>query len=116
MTHVIFFLLLSPPDVAALKAEARALAEPRCGDAAQCKAVPLGSKPCGGPTEFIVTCGTAKNAAALEAKAKQASAAEQRLNEKEQRMGTCTALAPPTLKLEGGRCTAAPVKPTDVPM
>lgn len=117
MTHLVFFLLFSPPpDVAAMKAEVRALAKARCADVKQCRAVPLGARPCGGPTEFVVTCASDAAFASLEAKAKAASAAEQKLNEKEGRMGTCIALAPPTLKLEGGACTAAAAPRTDVPM
>lgn len=114
MTHLVFFLLFSPPpDVAALKADVRKLAVVKCADVKQCRAVPMGARPCGGPSEFVVTCGANP---ALDEKAKAATAAEQRLNEKEGRMGTCIALAPPTLKLEAGSCTAAAGPRTDVPM
>ena len=117
MIHLAFFLLFgAPADIPAMKAEVRALAKPKCATAAQCRAVPLGSAPCGGPTEFVVTCASAPDFKALEAKAKAASDAQRVQNEKNQRMSVCTALSPPALTLEGGACTAVPAKPTDVPM
>lgn len=117
MIHLAFLLLFgAPADIPALKAEVRALAKPKCATATQCRAVPLGSAPCGGPTEFVVTCAAAPDFKALEAKAKAASDAERIQNEKNQRMSVCTALSPPALKLEAGACAAAASRPTDVPM
>ena len=118
MIHFVFLALwMSQPDVAALKNEARALSKPAgCTQVAQCKVMPLGSKPCGGPTEFLVYCASSTDEKALEAKAKQASDAEKAKNAKDQMMGICTALSPPKVKLESGQCSAVALKSADVPM
>ena len=118
MIHLFFLALsLTQPDVTALKKEARALANPnKCAELAQCKVMPLGSKSCGGPTEFVVYCAGSTDEKALEAKAKQASDAEKAKNAANQMMGICTALTPPKLKLEKGQCSAVELKSADVPM
>ena len=118
MAHLFFFVLfLAQPDVDALKREAHALARATgCTQAAQCKAMPLGSKPCGGPTEFLVYCATSTDEKALEAKAKLASDAEKANNAASQMMGICTALSPPKVKLENGQCVAVETKSADQPM
>ncbi|MBS1153804.1 MAG: hypothetical protein H6Q89_5502 [Myxococcaceae bacterium] len=118
MVHLFFMALaLSQPNVDALKREARALCKPAgCTEVAQCKVLPLGSKPCGGPTEFLVCCAKSTDLPALEAKAKQASEAEQAKNAAGQVMGICTALAPPKVKLENGQCAAVEPKSADFPM
>lgn len=118
MIHL-FFLALSvaQPDLAALKAEARALSKSSgCTQLSQCKALPLGSRPCGGPSEFLVYCAPSTDEKALEAKAKQVSEAEKAQNATSGTMGICTALTPPKLKLEKGQCSAVPAKSFDVPM
>ncbi len=110
-------MFLSAPDVAALKREARALSKPAgCTEATQCKVMPLGSKPCGGPSEFLVYCASGTDEKALDAKAKQASEAEKAKNAKEQTMGICTVLAAPKVKLENGQCTLVETKSADLPM
>jgi hypothetical protein len=118
MVHVFFLALsLAQPDLAALKKEARALSKPAgCTQVAQCKVMPMGSKPCGGPTEFLVYCAASTDEKALELKAKQASDAERAKNAADQMMGICTALTPPKVKLENGQCAAVEPKSADVPM
>lgn len=118
MVHLFFLALaLGQPDVASLKQEARALAKATgCAQVAQCKVLSLGSKPCGGPTEFLVYCASSTDEKALEAKAMQASEAEKAKNAKDQLMGICTALVPPKVKLENGACAAVQPKSADLPM
>lgn len=118
MVHLFFLALsLAKPDVDALKSEARALAKPApCTAVTECKVLPLGSKPCGGPTEFLVYCAGASDEKALTAKAQAASDAEKARNAANETMGICTALMPPKVKLEKGRCEAVVPKAADLPM
>jgi hypothetical protein len=118
MVHIFFLALsLAQPDVTSLKKEARALSKPAgCTQLSQCKVLPLGSKPCGGPSEYLVFCAPSTDEKALEAKAKLANEAEKAKNAANQTMGICTALAPPKLKLENGQCSAVEAKSADLPM
>ena len=118
MVHIFFLALsLSKPDVAALKNEARALAKPAgCTQVTQCTVMPLGSKPCGGPAEFLVYCAGSTDEKALQSKAQQATDAEKAANAANQMMGICTALSAPVVKLEKGSCAAVEPKKADLPM
>ena len=117
MIHVFFFLVFAQPDLAALKRETRGLSKPSgCARVADCKVLPMGSKPCGGPTEFLVYCATSTDEKALEAKAKRVTDTEKAVNAAQQSMSICTALTPPKVKLQNGVCTAASTSATDVPM
>ncbi len=118
MIHLVFLsLALGQPDPVALKKEARALAiATGCTQLAQCKALALGSKSCGGPSEFLVFCAGSTDEKSLVAKAKEATEAEKAKNVAGSTMGICTALTPPKLKLENGQCGAVEPKSTDLPM
>ena len=118
MVHLFFLALsLAQPDVEALKQQARALSKSTgCTQLAQCKVLPLGSKSCGGPSEFLVYCAASTDEQALLVKAKAATDAEKAKNAASQTMGICTALSPPKVKLEKGQCAAVEGKPLDVPM
>jgi hypothetical protein len=94
--------------VDALETELRALAKVEgCTAASQCRSVPVGATPCGGPRAYLPYCPRATDERALLAKARELERAEQEANRANQRVGTCEFLAPPTLELVGGACRAA---------
>ncbi len=118
MIHIFFIawsLAHSDPD--ALKREARAVSNPTgCTQLSQCKVLALGSKPCGGPSEFLVYCSTSTDERLLEAKVRLATDAEKAKNAANQMMGICTALSVPRVKFQNGQCLADEAKAADVPM
>ncbi len=118
MTHLFFLALsLATPDLAALKKDVRAVAKPAgCTQAAQCKAMPMGAKPCGGPTEFVIYCSVGTDEKVLTEKVQAATDAEKAKNAATGAMGTCLALAQPKVTLVSGVCTAVEQKAADVPM
>ncbi len=118
MTHLFFLALsLASPDLAALKKDVRAVAKPAgCTQAAQCKVLPMGARPCGGPTEFVIYCATATDEKLLTEKANAVTEAEKAMNAASGAMGTCVALAAPKVTWVSGVCAAAQQKPADVPM
>jgi hypothetical protein len=99
----------SPAQLQRLEAEARALAKADgCQNAAQCRTAPLGSRPCGGPREYLVYCATGTDSAALFRKLEQLRQAEEALNRERGLMSTCEFRTPPGVTLQGSTCQAAP--------
>ena len=91
-----------------LEGEARALVKADgCERAAQCRTAPVGSRPCGGPRDYVVYCALTTDSAALFAKLAELEAAEKAYNERAGLMSTCEFRMPPGVALEGGRCAAA---------
>lgn len=90
-----------------LETEARALARAEgCEQAAQCRAAPVGSRPCGGPRDFIVYCALTTDSAALFRKLAEVEAAERAYNEQAGLASTCELRMAPPVRLAGGRCAA----------
>jgi hypothetical protein len=103
--------------VTALKTAARALVKCEgCQQTAQCKVLPMGSRPCGGPSEFLVYCARSTAEKKLKQAARAATDAEKALNAKSETMSTCSVLSPPVVQLSGGACKAAAPKTSDLPM
>lgn len=91
--------------LAELGAEARALiGEPSCTSVAQCRAVPLGAKPCGGPWSYVVYSTESTDAAALADVVARYNALEARLNRREGRVSDCQFVSRPLLDCVDGRC------------
>ncbi|HEX6748971.1 MAG TPA: hypothetical protein VF092_16860 [Longimicrobium sp.] len=99
--------------MARLEREARALAHADGCAAGQCRTAPVGSRPCGGPREYIVYCAARTDSAALFAKLAELARAEDAYNRANQLASTCEMRMPPNVTLSGGRCTAAP--PNELP-
>ena len=98
-------------DVERLEREARALAKAEgCAEAAQCRTAPVGSRPCGGPREYLVYCPLTTDSAALFRKLGELEAAEKAFNEQSGLMSTCEFRMPPATALTGGRCVTAPAR------
>jgi hypothetical protein len=94
--------------IARLEREARALAQAEGCTAGQCRTVPVGSRPCGGPRTYLVYCAATTDSAALFAKLAELARAEEAYNRRNQLASTCEFRMPPNVALSGGRCTAAP--------
>jgi hypothetical protein len=105
----------APADAAAsrerverLEREARALARADgCEQDGQCRTAPVGSRPCGGPRDYVAYCALTTDSAALYAKLAELAAAEKAFNEKEGLASTCEFRMPPAVSLAGGQCAAA---------
>ncbi len=128
MTHVLFvalFLSNQPvPDskaeeaaLRALKDQARAATKSSgCLKASDCKVLPMGSRACGGPSEFLVYCATTSDAAKLKQHAKAVTDAETAYNGRHGVASICAVLTPPPVSLKAGVCELEAPRPTDVPM
>lgn len=93
--------------VARLEREARALASADgCSSADQCRAAPVGDRPCGGPRTYVVYCARTTDSVALYRKLGELVEAERELNRKTGAMSTCEFRMPPGTMLVGGSCGA----------
>jgi hypothetical protein len=92
--------------IARLEREARALARAEGCSADQCRTAPVGSRPCGGPREYIVYCAATTDSAALFAKLAELARAEEAFNRANEMMSTCEFRTPPGVAVQGGRCVA----------
>src|SRR5688500_15496176 len=71
-----------------LEADARALAKAAgCERSGQCRTAPLGSRPCGGPRDYLVYCSLTTDSVALFKKLAELETAEKAYNAKNQMMG-----------------------------
>ena len=92
-----------------LEAEARALAKADgCGATSQCRAAPVGSRPCGGPRTYVVYCAATTDSAALYRKLDELKVAEEAYNKKTGLASTCEFRTPPAVESQGGSCRATP--------
>ena len=93
--------------IARLEREARALARADgCREGGQCRTAPVGSRPCGGPREYVVYCAATTDSAALFAKLAELARAEEEYNRKHGLVSTCEFREPPQVELSGGTCRA----------
>jgi hypothetical protein len=94
--------------VARLERQARALAHTEGCGAGACRTAPLGSRPCGGPREYLVYCAATTDSVALFAKLDELAHAEEEINRNSGTMSTCEYRTPPNATVQGGRCVATP--------
>jgi len=85
-----------------------AVGESRAGDASACRALAVGAKACGGPTQYVVFSTTATDAAEAERLAGAVTALDRAANDQFGLVSTCEMLMEPAVALDGGRCVAAP--------
>lgn len=96
-----------PTSLSTLRADIVALVgDPTCSDEAQCRAMPFGSKPCGGPWSYLVYSTGATDSARLAAAVARYNVEEARLNTEEGRVSDCAVVTPPVPQCLEGRCTA----------
>lgn len=93
--------------VARLEAEARALVKTDgCATSSQCRAAPVGSRPCGGPRAYVAYCAATTDSAALYRKLDELKVAEDAFNQAAGMAGTCEFRTPPEVTSQGGSCRA----------
>ena len=81
------------------------IGEPRCENIVHCRLLALGSRPCGGPTEYLAYSSIVGKREVLEAKAYEYGFLQEELNRAQGVSGTCEVLAQPKLACVNGRCT-----------
>jgi hypothetical protein len=98
-----------PVDLAALLQEIRTAAGiARADDVAQCRAIALGEKPCGGPERYLVYSTLAADEARLHALVERYNAASAQRARDQDVASDCQVIEPPELGLEGGFCMPVP--------
>ncbi len=77
-----------------------------CAGGDNCRTMAMGSKPCGGPTSYIIYSLSKTDEKQLSDKVKQYTDLEKELNIKYNRMSDCSLLMPPTVECLNGVCTS----------
>ena len=97
--------------VVRLDREVRALVKTEgCSSSGECRAAPVGDRPCGGPRDYVVYCARTTDTAALRTKLDELIAAERAYNRKSGMASTCEFRMPPQTALVGGSCRAVPAR------
>jgi hypothetical protein len=84
------------------------VAEPTCSSVTECRALPFGAKPCGGPWQYLIFSTTKTDSARLASALARYHELDARRN---QRLGTssdCAVVSRPALACALERCVAAP--------
>ena len=81
-----------------------------CSEVNQCRVLPVGHKPCGGPSHYLVYSTQGVDEARLKTLAEQHTAAA-RAAERPGMVSTCEVVEPPQLSCEARRCVAVPGLP-----
>jgi hypothetical protein len=98
----------APQRVQRLEREAQALVRADgCQRGADCRAAPVGDRPCGGPRTYVVYCARTTDSVALYRKLEELARAERASNEQQGLASTCEFRAPPQVVASGGFCRAA---------
>lgn len=94
-------------DLAKLEAEIRELiGEAPATDVSFCAAIAFGSKPCGGPWDYLVYSSEHTDADALKAKVDEYNRLQDRINREKGLVSDCMIVGPPEINFEGGFCVA----------
>jgi hypothetical protein len=82
------------------------IGNPTCTNVVYCRMLPLGSLPCGGPSEYLAYAGTRTgNTGLLETKAAEYSFLQDELRKGQKEVGACVMLPVPMLACVNSRCT-----------
>lgn len=99
-------------DTARLTALRQAVAQqvgtPTCTDRSQCRAMPLGAKPCGGPFSYVVYSTITVDSVRLAAAVDAYTAYQAVLNKELGLVSDCRFVAPPAVDCVAGLCAAKP--------
>lgn len=76
-----------------------------CKTASDCSIIPMGSKPCGGPTSYIITSVNHRYFKDIEELASKVSEKEKDFNERYGRISNCSILYPPEVKCVENKCS-----------
>ena len=85
---------------------ARQVGTAACSSPAVCRTQPLGSKPCGGPRQYLIYSLKVTDSARLAADAARYSEAEARMNREKGLMSDCSMLVAPQVSCVSGKCAA----------
>jgi hypothetical protein len=89
----------------ALRAELLKLIGPAtCTNLVHCRALALGTRPCGGPAEYLPYSSFGNNRDALEAKAMEYTILHEEVQRKENAVGACVVLPAPRLQCVDRHC------------
>lgn len=80
------------------------VSDAQCANSADCRFIPYGAKPCGGPWEYLIYCVSAIDSSKLDSLVALHRALEEKLNQKEGRISDCSVPAPPSLGFVDGKC------------
>lgn len=84
---------------------ANLVGEARCDSDAQCRTLPIGASPCGGPEAYLAWSTVRTDAAALSAEAERYAVARREAHQRSGRVGICVFLDDPgTWCAPSGRC------------
>ncbi|HXG58453.1 MAG TPA: hypothetical protein VNL91_05485 [Thermoanaerobaculia bacterium] len=75
-------------------------------DASQCRVVPFGAKPCGGPWRYLVYSVGTTDEKKLLAMVEEYNALERTINREEGRVSDCASVVPPKVEFAEGTCRA----------
>lgn len=89
-----------------LENDAKAIAKTAGCTSSECRAAPVGSRPCGGPRYYIPYCAKTTDSAALYRKLDEVAKAERAYNTKYQLGSTCEFRMPPSVEAIAGSCVA----------
>ena len=87
------------------------IANGAAADVGLCRTIAFGSKPCGGPQQYLIYSASTTDSAALAAAVARYNALESEINKREGRVSDCMLVSPPAVALNNGRCSAAPAGP-----
>jgi hypothetical protein len=85
---------------------ARQVGTAACSSPAVCRTLPLGSKPCGGPRQYLVYSLAVTDSARLAADAARYGEAEAQRNREKGLVSDCSMLIAPQVSCVSGRCVA----------
>lgn len=78
----------------------------RADEASQCRAMPIGAKPCGGPWAYFVYSASSTDEDMLKELVAAYDARQAILNRRDGHISTCDMVMPPTVALDDGICVA----------
>jgi hypothetical protein len=82
------------------------LGTPTCTDRSQCRAMPVGAKPCGGPSSYVVYSMATTDSVRLAAVVQEYTAYQADLNRKQELVSDCQFLSAPPVDCMAGACAA----------
>ncbi len=78
-----------------------------CTEAAQCRVLPIGARPCGGPESYLAWSSAHSSASQLQQLAERYKQQREAYNAANQRISDCRAIAPPLATCRAGQCELA---------
>ncbi len=95
-------------EAALLQRIASEIGSAACGRPDDCRTLPIGSRPCGGPAAWRAWSASSSDGVRLQAWAGELAELQRRRDEAEGRMSTCQVLPEPGVACQAGRCVLLP--------